>query len=119
MKPANQLWTKTAFAKVPPIYSQDGKGDDAIAYVKVFCITNGWRYYITEYDPSTGEAFGLVQGFEVELGSFALTGDQWTDDSMQQLNDKARILPPFERDFHFKPATIGAIRAAIEADNPL
>lgn len=125
MAKANKLVTKTAFAKVPPMRSQDGKGDEAVAYAKVFCPQNGWRWYITEYDPATGEAFGLVQGHEVELGTFALDnplGDNgWGGEDMQSQNDNWRgryPYPPFERDLHFKPTTIGKIRASFEHGCP-
>jgi hypothetical protein len=125
MAKANNLWTKTAFAKVPTLKAQDGKGDDAIAYVKVFSPLNGWRWYITEYDPTTGEAFGLVQGHEVELGTIPLNNplgeDGWDGEDMQYQNDHFRgrfIMPPFERDLHFKPTTIGAIRESIERGCP-
>lgn len=124
MSPYNNLWTKTAFAKVPPLKAQDGKGDDAIAYAKLFCPQNGWRWYITEYDPETGEAFGLVQGHEVELGTFAIhevnPGD-WEGEDMQSQNNNWRgkyPYPPFERDAHFRPTTIGEVRTSIELGHP-
>jgi len=125
MAKANVLWTKTAFAKVPKIMSQDGKGENAVAYVKLFSPLSGWRWYITEYDTETGEAFGLVQGSEVELGNFAIkevnVGD-WGGQDMQSHNDNFRKhryrMPPFERDLHFKPTTIGKIRKTIEVGHP-
>lgn len=122
MAKCNTLVTKTAFAKVPNLMAQDGKGDDAIAYVKVFSPLNGWRYYITEYDPETGEAFGLVQGFETELGNFPLSGDGWGGESMQDQNDNFRgkyPCPPFERDLYFTPTTLGKIRESLAAGNPI
>lgn len=126
MAAANKLWTKTSFKKVPPLLAQDGKGDDAVAYVKIFSILSGWRWYITEYDPETGEAFGLVQGHEVELGTFALNdpfpkdeGYGGEDMQSQNINFRGRYLcPPFERDLHFKPTTIGKIRESIKQGFP-
>ena len=38
-----------------------------IALIKLFDPTGGWTWYISEYDPKTREAFGLVDGFEKEL----------------------------------------------------
>lgn len=32
----------------------------------------GWDWYLTEFDPRTGEAFGLVRGFETEWGYFSI-----------------------------------------------
>ena len=31
-----------------PLYSQEGKGDDAIVVAKFFCSWNGWVWYVTE-----------------------------------------------------------------------
>ena len=129
MAKANKLVTKTAFARVPGLKAQDGKGDDAVPFAKVFCPQNGWRWYITEYDPATGEAFGLVQGHEVELGTFALNDPSdptdadtgWDDEDMQSQNDNWQgkyPYPPFERDLHYRAQTIGEIRASIERGNP-
>lgn len=124
MAAANRLWIKTAFSMVPKMMEQDGLGDEAVARVKVLCPINGWRWYITEYDKETGECFGLVQGNEVELGNFALrevnTGD-WGGEDMQSQNNNWRgkyRFPPFERDLHYVPKTIGQIRESIEAGNP-
>ena len=36
-------------------------------------LASGLPYYITEMDPETGQCFGLVEGFERELGYFDLT----------------------------------------------
>jgi len=123
MAAANRLYTKTAFRKVPNLGAQEKNGEDAIAYVKLFCPQNGWRYYITEFDPKTGEAFGLVQGFEVELGAIAvgLGDDQYDGESMQDQNKNWRgkyPYPPFERDIWWTPKTIGEIRQRIENGNP-
>ncbi len=107
MAAANRLFTKTAFKKVPPLYSQEFAGDKAIARVKFFSLTSGWRWYITEYDPETGTAFGLVQGHEIELGHISVT-------ELQELNDNFRKhgfrFPPIERDLHYSAKTLGEIR---------
>ncbi|MCA6510230.1 MAG: DUF2958 domain-containing protein [Pseudanabaena sp. M109S1SP2A07QC] len=62
---------KIKFAQLPKIYAQDGKGYDAIAYVKFTNPRTDWLWYATEFD---GEDlfFGLVIGFERELGYFSL-----------------------------------------------
>jgi len=123
MSPYNKLWTKTKFAKVPAIGESDPS--DPIAHVKLFSPLNGWRWYITEYDPETGNAFGLVQGFETELGEFALhevkRGD-WEGQDMQSQNNNFRQLryrmPPFERDSSFKPTPLSKVRAKLETACP-
>ena len=62
-----QFRTALAIRQTPPIYSQDGKGQDAIATVKIFNPAGSWTWYITEWDGDT-DAFGLVIGHERELG---------------------------------------------------
>ena len=34
----------------PPFYSQDGQGDEAIVYVKIFDPSGSWTWYLTEWD---------------------------------------------------------------------
>jgi hypothetical protein len=67
-----KLLTKTISKKIPSLYAQDGKGDAAIAYLKLFLPWSSWTWYVTEMDPETGECFGLVHGIENELGYFNL-----------------------------------------------
>jgi hypothetical protein len=57
--------------KLPPLYSGEEKGLDAIAQVKFFTPDSNWKWYASEFD---GEDlfFGLVAGFELELGYFSL-----------------------------------------------
>jgi hypothetical protein len=45
---------------------------DAIAQVKFFTPTSNWTWWATEYDPEQKLFFGLVEGFERELGYFSL-----------------------------------------------
>ena len=53
--------------QTPQLYSQDGKGHDALATVKFFDPSGDWTWYITEWDGET-MTFGLVDGFDRELG---------------------------------------------------
>jgi hypothetical protein len=65
------LLTQELRKKLPPLYSQDGKGDEAIAHVKFFSPYSNWTWFATEFD-GEDTFFGLVQGFEEELGYFSL-----------------------------------------------
>jgi len=66
-------WTRAQFKEAlslratPPLYSQEGKGDDAIAYVKLFNPCGSWTWYVTEWD-GADEAFGLGSGHYCEFG---------------------------------------------------
>ena len=96
-----KLLTKALEKKLPALYAQDGKGDKALAYVKFFTPWTNWTWYVTEYDPETGDCFGLVEGHETELGYF-------------NLKELQAIQGPFglkiERDILFETTTLGEIR---------
>lgn len=95
-----KLLTKVISKKIPALYAQDGKGDDSIAYLKLFLPWSSWTWYITEMNPETEECFGLVDGFERELGYF-------------NLSELASITGPFglkiERDLAFKPTPLSKL----------
>jgi hypothetical protein len=92
-----KLITKSLKKRIPPLYSQDGKGQDATAYVKLFTPDSCWSWYITEMDPDTGECFGLVDGHEREFGYFSLP---------ELESVKGPLGLPIERDRFFDPTPI-------------
>jgi|GEM_PF-515431 len=96
-----KLLTKAIEKKLPPLYAQDGKGDEAIAYAKFFTPDSDWTWYATEYDPKTRTFFGLVFGMEAELGTFSL-------DELEQTTGPMGL--HIERDMYFKPQTLREIR---------
>ena len=100
----HKLMTRELADTIPPLYANDGADDpDAvIARVKLFSPYNGWRWYITEWDAETGQCFGLVDGFDTELGYFDLT-------ELAEAKVFGR-LPAVERDLRWKPVTLGEIR---------
>lgn len=83
---------------LPKLYSQERKGEKAIARVKFSCLANGWDWYATEYDPEERIFFGLVKGFETELGYF----------SLEELEESRHVFWICD----FKPATLKEIRNA-------
>ena len=100
----HKLMTKELGEKIPPLRANDNVDDydDVVAVAKLFSPYTGWRWYVTEWDPETGLCFGLVEGFEVELGYFDLT----------ELAEAIvlRNVPAVERDLYWEPKTIGEIR---------
>ncbi len=84
----------------PPLYATEGEGDP-VALVHYFSPLNGWDWYLTEYDPATGEAFGLVRGFETEWGYFSVR-------EMEELN-RSRGFNAVERDERFEPTCASAL----------
>lgn len=89
-----KLLTKTIEKSLPALYSQDGKGDEALARVKFFCPWGGWTWYVTEYNPTDRLFFGLVVGHETELGYFSL-------DELEAVRGPAGLR--IERDIHWRP----------------
>lgn len=102
----NKLMTQEVEATLPGLYTQEEKGDAALAVVKYFCLASDWRWYATEYNPEEKLFFGLVHGFEAELGYFSL-------EEFEALNASSGM-PVIERDLYWKPMSIGAIKQEIE-----
>jgi len=94
-----KLLTQEIKKKLPKLYEQDGKGGDAIVYLKMFCPDSDWTFFATEFD---GEDmfFGLVDGFEKELGYFSLK-------ELQSV--KGPLGLPIERDLYWQPKTLREI----------
>ena len=91
-----KLLTKAILRQLPPLGSQEEKGMGAVAVVKLFAPDSSWVWYASEFD---GEDlfFGLVDGFEKELGYFRLS-------ELKQVRGKLGL--PVERDRYFKPRTL-------------
>ena len=87
-------------AKLPKLYEMEEKGMDAQAAVKFFTPDSNWTWYATEFD---GEDlfFGLVVGFEIELGYFSLS---------ELETAKGALGLPIERDLHFEPHTLKELK---------
>ncbi|MFZ4641638.1 MAG: DUF2958 domain-containing protein [Nodosilinea sp.] len=93
-----ELLPKTIRQTLPTLYSQE-EVEDPIAQVKFFHPLSTFRWYVIEFD---GEDlfFGLVQGLEEELGYFSLS----------ELESVKVLGLPIERDLHFLPQPLSALR---------
>jgi len=78
---------------LPELCEQDGKGLNAIAYIKFFTPDSSWSWYVTEFD-GIDTFFGLVNGFEKELGYFSLS-------ELESIRGPLGL--EIERDLYFKP----------------
>ena len=68
-----KLMTKEIEGKIPALYSTEQSDDkDIRVYAKFFHPASSWTWYATEYEPDTGEFFGLVDGYDKALGYFNL-----------------------------------------------
>jgi hypothetical protein len=82
--------------KLPPLYSSEEKGLDALAQVEFFTPGSNWTWYASELD-GKDLFFGLVSGFEVELGYFSLK---------EFLETRGPMGLFIERDLYFEPKTM-------------
>ena len=60
-----KLLTKALEKKLPALRTGSNK-----AYVKWFTPDSNYTWFVMEYDPETGDCFGLVDGLEKEFGYF-------------------------------------------------
>ena len=69
----HKLMTKEIGDTIPALYTNEQVEDydSVLAHAKLFSPYNGWRWYITEWQAETGLCFGLVEGYETELGYFS------------------------------------------------
>ena len=67
-----QLLTKEIIKKLPAMLETEGQGEKAIAQVKFFTPDSNWTWYGVEYDAEQRLFYGLVDGFDRELGYFSL-----------------------------------------------
>ena len=103
-KRGHQLMTKKLADTIPAIYANEKVADydTVLAHAKLFSPYSNWTWYITELDAETGQCFGLVEGFEKEIGYFDLT----------ELAETTVLggVPAVERDLYWLPRTLGEIK---------
>jgi len=104
-----KLLTDEIRKKLPPLYSQDGKGGKAVVYVKYFTPSSSWTWLATEGEPVLDESgkqevdfkfFGLVEGLEKELGYFLLS-------ELEEVRGPMGL--PIERDLYWQPKMLEEI----------
>jgi hypothetical protein len=85
MSPQSDLLDDASRAKLPPLYSNEKLGLNAMAQVKFFQPDGNWTWYASEGSPVDADGyfdtdqekvdylfFGLVIGFEIEYGYFSV-----------------------------------------------
>jgi hypothetical protein len=80
-------------AALPPLYHNEKQGMKAVAPVKFFTPDSNWTWYATEFD-GDDLFFGLVDGFEIELGYFGLS-------ELEGVRGPLGL--PIERDLYYEP----------------
>lgn len=86
--------------QLPPLYSNEECGLNAPAVVKFFTPDSNWTWYASEFD-GKDTFFGLVVGFDVELGYFSLS-------ELESVRGPLGL--PIERDKYFEPTSLGTLQ---------
>ena len=94
-----KLLTQALRKKLPPLYSEEDKGGNAVVQVKFFTPDSSWTWYATEFD-GKDLFFGLVDGHEKEFGYFSLSELQSTRGPMGL---------HIERDMYWDPKPLSQI----------
>ncbi|MBN1536889.1 MAG: DUF2958 domain-containing protein [Anaerolineales bacterium] len=96
----DNLLDQASREKLPPLYSGEELGLDAIAQVKFFTPDALWTWYASEFD-GADIFFGLVNGLELELGYFSLK-------ELQEVRGPMGL--PIERDLYYEPKTLRELK---------
>ena len=94
------LIAKDIVNKIPNLYETENQ-EEKICYVKLFLPNSNWTWYIIELDKhDENTCYGLVDGFEKELGYFSLK-------ELANIIDSLGV--KVERDISFKPTKLETI----------
>ena len=93
-----KLMTADLRTQLPQLYSQE-EVDDPKAIAKFFTPDSNWTWYATEFD-GKDTFFGLVDGFEKELGYFSLK-------ELESIRGAFGL--PIECDLWFEPTPLSEI----------
>jgi hypothetical protein len=81
------------------LYSQDGKRGQSVVLARFFTPASNMTWYMTEFDPETGDGFGVVVGQFTELGYFNVNEMQ----NAKMQSGLFRGMQAIERDIHVAP----------------
>lgn len=105
-----ELLTDEIRAKLPALYTHENASAENIpVVVKFFTPDGSWTWYATEFD-GTDLFFGLVNGFEAELGYFSLN---------ELRSVRGALGLPIERDLYFGDHTLAECQKAAREGRPL
>ena len=102
IQPAMNLLTQELLKKLPPLGHSIDTEDEPQAIVKWFTPDSNFTWYVAEYDPATGQCFGLVDGFAKEFGYFNIN-------EIKALRGPKPFCLPVERDWSFEPVNLNSL----------
>jgi len=97
---AMELLDGQSRALLPKLYANEQQGSDAVAPVKFFTPDSSWSWYASEFD-GNDLFFGLVSGWELELGYFSLSELEGV---------RGGLGLPVERDLYYQPQSLAALQ---------
>lgn len=100
-----ELLTKEIRSRLPPLYSAETEPDPLLR-AKFFTPDSNWTWYVIEFD-GQDLFFGLVVGFETELGYFRLS-------ELQKVRGPLGL--PIERDLFFSPIPLSHVKKSDVAE---
>ena len=96
-----QLLTKKITEMAHKQYPK-GSDFDQMVVAKFFDAFGSWSWYLMNIDPADDDyCWGIVKGFEVEMGSFLMS-------ELKSLKVN-NLVPRIERDLYFKPTKVKVI----------
>ena len=93
---AYDLLPAAILPSLPRLYATQ-HDDDPIVHLKWFTPDSSWTWYVLEYDPQERLCFGLVVGFEREMGYFSLD---------EVASARGPLGLPVERDLYWQPTPL-------------
>ena len=106
-KRGHKLLPEKIKGQLPKLYSQES-ADNQMAVLKFFTPYGSWTWYVIEGEEMKNgdfEFFGLVDGFEKELGYFYLSELEEATVKMGDFD-----LPAVERDIYFEKTEISKLK---------
>jgi hypothetical protein len=97
-----KLLTKQLRRQLPPLHATENEADPMV-WVKFFYPDFGWTWWGIGFD-GKDTFFGLVDGYEVELGYFTLS---------ELMRNRGALGLPIERDRYFQPCRLSELRSKL------
>lgn len=114
-----KYFTQEIIKRIPPLYAQDGKGDDAIVHVKFFLTGSNWTWFITEASAVIDDEYVALKdvkpGDDIEeIVMFGMTHGQFNELGYTHFGELLGVRSPMfrlpvERDLHYGPTRLGDI----------
>ena len=101
------LLTQANRKALPPLGHTEG-AEDPVASVKFFTPDSNWTWYAVEFD-GEDRFFGLVDGFEKELGYFSLS-------ELESVTGPLGL--KIERDMYFDPTPLSKLGSPVHPYRP-